>query len=431
MHFSKSLVRDCDCIYALDMYGVPICSPAYADDLTVMSLSCEGLQATLSVAYKYSAKWRFKFNPAKCSVMIFGDKKENYKFRLGKCVIKESKCEVLLGTLLTRDKAEEQKWYDDKIGRCKTMLYAAQSIGNHIVPVTPVTTSKLYWGAIIPKLCYGIEIADVNNVTNIELEKFHCDAAKHCQGLPQNTANYGAIVTMGWKSLKAHFDILKLLFMWRLLLLPMTCIYKKIILYRIMYIFLSHGKTFTGPTSLFIEICKKYNLYYVLKKAVVNGDFMNIDEWKKMVKLAVIKKDQQRITIQCSLYKVLDYLNPTCRMSVWWQHAFKTPTFSRINRSVLRLLLNVERHGFKYCEKCNFVSINTIEHMFFDCTATKEVRELNWSKVTELCPKQLVTEMEAKSKRELCVFILNGLNCDYVDEWKDIYSAISLYVYYL
>ena len=66
----------------------------------------------------------------------------------------------------------------------------------------------------------------------------------------------------------------------------------------------------------------------MLKKAEVNGDFMNIDEWKKMVKLAVIKKDQQRITIQCFLYKVLDYLNPTCKMSVfWWQHAFKTPTF--------------------------------------------------------------------------------------------------------
>ena len=77
--------------------------------------------------------------------MIFGDKKENNKFRLEKCVIKERKYKVLLGALLTRDKAEEQKWFDDKIGRCKTMLYAAQSIGNHIVPVTPVTTSKLYW----------------------------------------------------------------------------------------------------------------------------------------------------------------------------------------------------------------------------------------------------------------------------------------------
>ena len=42
----------------------------------------------------------------------------------------------------------------------------------------------------------------------------------------------------------------------------------------------------------------------------------------------------------------------------------KTPTLSTINRSVLILLLNVERHGFRYCEKCNYVSINTIENVF-------------------------------------------------------------------
>ena len=28
-------------------------------------------------------------------------------------------------------------------------------------------------------------------------------------------------------------------------------------------------------------------------------------------------------------------------------------------------------------------------------------------------------------------YTYNGLNCDYVDDWKDMYSAISLYVYYL
>ena len=39
--------------------------------------------------------------------------------------------------------------------------------------------------------------------------------------------------------------------------------------------------------------------------------------------------------------------------------------------------------------------------------------------------------MEAESKRELCMFILNGFNSDNVDEWKHIYNAISLFVYYL
>ena len=43
-----------------------------------------------------------------------------------------------------------------------------------------------------------------------------------------------------------------------------------------------------------------YNLYYVLKKAVVNGNFMNINEWKKMVKLVELNesaKDYYTISI--------------------------------------------------------------------------------------------------------------------------------------
>jgi len=46
-----------------------------------------------------------------------------------------------------------------------------------------------------------------------------------------------------------------------------------------------------------IDICKEYNLCYVFNKTVVGGDYMNINEWKKMVKLVAIKKDQQVMTI--------------------------------------------------------------------------------------------------------------------------------------
>ena len=69
------------------MYGSRFCSPAFADDLTVLALSKEGLQAMLHIIHKHSYKWRFDFNPKKCSIMVFGDKKElnrKYVFKLGK-----------------------------------------------------------------------------------------------------------------------------------------------------------------------------------------------------------------------------------------------------------------------------------------------------------------------------------------------------------
>ena len=79
------------------------------------------------------------------------------------------------------------------------MLYATQSIGSRMVLVTPIAASKLYWGACIPKLLYGLEVVNVCENSMLELETFHCDAAKHCQGLTHNTSNYGALVIAGWK----------------------------------------------------------------------------------------------------------------------------------------------------------------------------------------------------------------------------------------
>ena len=101
---SKLLEQLAKSYFSLNMYGVNICSPAYADDLTIMSLSKEGLQNMLIMVYKYSVKWRFEFNATKCSIMVFGHKKvdiSNTKFMLGRVCVKASNAEVLLGTPLS------------------------------------------------------------------------------------------------------------------------------------------------------------------------------------------------------------------------------------------------------------------------------------------------------------------------------------------
>ena len=52
---------------------VGICAGAitYADDITLLANSQQGLQARVSIASKYSKKWRFTFNASKCSVLLF------------------------------------------------------------------------------------------------------------------------------------------------------------------------------------------------------------------------------------------------------------------------------------------------------------------------------------------------------------------------
>ena len=199
--------------FSLNVYGFNVCSPAYADDLTLISLSEEGLRALLSLVYKYSLKWRFQFNPDKCKIMVFGNQSIQRSFYIGKNVINESSCETLLGVPIVTKTSSEVKYYRKRITKCKNMCYASQAIGSYNVPVTPVTSTKLYWSTCVPKLCYGMEINSINDDTKEDFETFHFGMAKHCQVLPKNAANFGALYGVGWKTLEAHCDIIRLTFL--------------------------------------------------------------------------------------------------------------------------------------------------------------------------------------------------------------------------
>ena len=107
------------------------------------------------------------------------------------------------------------------------MLYAYKAIGSRQVPLTPNVASKLYWGAVIPKICYGVEICNICDESILQLGKFHFWSSKQIQGLSDNCPNYGSLITCNWMTLQAHLDIIRLLFTWRILLLPMNIIYKK------------------------------------------------------------------------------------------------------------------------------------------------------------------------------------------------------------
>ena len=45
---------------------------AFADDITLIGTCENDLQLLFDMAYRYSLKWRFAFNPTKCSVLVFG-----------------------------------------------------------------------------------------------------------------------------------------------------------------------------------------------------------------------------------------------------------------------------------------------------------------------------------------------------------------------
>jgi hypothetical protein len=264
---------------------------AYADDMVLMANSEEGLRRELDIATSYSRKWRFCFNPTKCSVVVFGNesrKMDHGKFVIGKELVKVVVGEMHLGIWLTNSRSNNTDWLDKRIEDCRNLSFAGQGIGSHRVPMTPVTSSKLYKDICIPKLTYGLEVVEMNEVQENNLENFNTEMAKLHQGLPRQCSNAGSLATMGGYSIKAHCDIMKLIFLWQLLCLPMSCIYKVICVKRLCKILFSNANS-QGPLSRVMECCVEYGLNEIVRSALETGKYMGKHKWKDKIR-SVIKK---------------------------------------------------------------------------------------------------------------------------------------------
>ena len=225
---------------------------AYADDVTIMAQTKVTLQTLFNIADNYSRKWQFEYNPNKCKVLVYGkDNNPEIDLYLGNHKLAEVNKETHLGVVLATDVKYENECIKQRIVSCNNINYGIQSLGSYVVPVNAKVSSKLHRSVTIPKLCYGVEVLDISDVALQQLETFQCKCAKVMQALPIQTANVGSITTLGFKTIEATIELMRLLFLWRTLLLPISSIYKIILLRRLLQITTQgFGK---GPVNNIIE----------------------------------------------------------------------------------------------------------------------------------------------------------------------------------
>ena len=74
----------------------------FADDIALLASCARELQAMLDVAAEFASRWRLKFNPKKCGVLVVGQKKQQRRWRLGKDKIDEVDEYKYLGVWINR-----------------------------------------------------------------------------------------------------------------------------------------------------------------------------------------------------------------------------------------------------------------------------------------------------------------------------------------
>lgn len=153
--------------------------------MSILATCKTDFQSLFDIANKYSRKQRYKYNPAKCDILILGvDSHPRTVVMLGAHDLKISPGELYLGNILARNTQGNNKCIKQTIKKCQTVCYAAQSIGsrkvpaNHIVATSEkhIVTTKLYYGVCVSKRCYRID-----GDCYYALEQFHACNANYCK----------------------------------------------------------------------------------------------------------------------------------------------------------------------------------------------------------------------------------------------------------
>ena len=100
-----------------------------------------------------------------------------------------------------------------------------------IVLIASSRFRSIYGAVAIPRMLYGLDVCPLDDAGMKNMEQAHRQNAKIIQNLPICTPNPAPLATLGWLSISGQVAIMKLVFMWRILCLPLENIYRKVLIH--------------------------------------------------------------------------------------------------------------------------------------------------------------------------------------------------------
>ena len=174
--------------------AMDLCCPAYADDVSLVTLYKPCMQSLLVIADKHSSKWRYDFNPTKSHVIVLGDDSSpDRQLYLGDYALDVILAEKHLGVPLVASGESPLDIINANISRGRRSFHASMSLGNKHQPVPPLTLSKLYWSISVPQMTYGIELLSISAGIEHALESAHISVAKVIQGVTEANIRTGGL----------------------------------------------------------------------------------------------------------------------------------------------------------------------------------------------------------------------------------------------
>ena len=310
------------------------------------------------------------------------------------------------------------------------------------MPVPPKVLSKLYWTVAIPRMTYGLEVVPVSDTGLAELEHAHRQHAKIVQGLPPNISRPACLATVGWLSMTSYVSLRKVLFLWQILSLSDTNLYKTVALY-ILRKCVAAGSVAMSTTSpivsMYESVCK-YKLEERLWANITTGSWEDRSAIKQLVKKVIWSHEVRCWKASSICYPELCLYCEIVigiHMHIWWKVASRLPELTKKISSIITVIMGgqpktMQRNlGRKKCDLCHgYDPVNAI-HIICKCPALEDIRTTATGSLLATMPAAMGQNFKEMNDNEKVKFLLTALSATFTPEWLQIYKGIANFIHFM
>ena len=415
--FINVVIKELLDVKGCQLMGINTSCIGYADDIAVTAINVKCAQRMVNIAYELSSKWRFEFNVKKCALMYFSQKSSICNVKLGDKKIEAVNEYTHVGIMVRSRGKPNLECIKQHVAQSKRAFYSVIGCSLHKCGLSPLSLSKIYWNVAVPKLLAGAEVKHISSRELEEYEKFHCSMAKDIQNIPQNAPNISALAMLGWLSLSYYIDYIRLMFIYRLLMLPPTSINRQIPIKRFYFILTNGVYSAMSPIARCIKVLAKYGLLYEMLQWLESGMLPSKSLWRKMVKRTIMESYHSNWRFEISLYPKLRLYRiiQTCiQPSCWWLLAKSLPFLKRPCCTMIRLLCGsnvlavykrceIAREE-RVCKNCTYGDIENVLHFVMQCPKFTNYRQ------------------------DLLYLIESSLSCESTQIWERLSDQMKLFI---
>ena len=358
-------------------------SPAFADDVVIMSNTMKGLQTMIDNTHTYANRWRLTFSSEKSKCLVFGENTNNTQrvFNMGDEQLPEVTSITHVGVELTTNYTTANRT-NNMCNKTNGILASLSVAGVRPNGLNPIVNNILWNRVGLPSLLYGSEVwYDISRTDMLRMEKAQVRKMKRLQGLPWRTHDYVVRSLLKQLSVQCMIDIRKLNFLHHLI--SSKGVTNDIFINRLYDSLID--KCSTGFIPDVSVILKKYGLDSYLLTYARGGDFPQKKCWKAIVKDNVLQYEQEKcietLTQRNDVHRYVRIMGNGLytKSFPFYRAAMKNIKYVKLIK--LAKLVTLPTVTVGTCTLCDSPFTDIVQHVIMNCSDLMTTRDRMWDDI--------------------------------------------------